>query len=142
MMKPRLRFSLKAILVIFTIVAVWLGWNASIVHQRRALLTEIKNGSHYFIDKPLQWGDSIPYAWNVTNRDEKFGPSKTTRYSRNTPLEPYTMSTLRRWMGDELRYLIAYRPGPEPSEAKRLFPETIILLIVPDKTVSKYQSFP
>lgn len=134
MMKPRLRFSLKAILVLFTIVAVWLGLNASIVHQRRSLLAQLQKGPHYTIGKPLQWGDPIPGSWNLTKGDEKFGPRKTTRYSRHTPLAPFTMSALRRWMGDELRYLIA---GPEPAKVQRVFPEAKILLIEFEKAANK-----
>jgi hypothetical protein len=35
-----LRFSLRALLVVITLLCLWLGWETSIVHERKRLLSE------------------------------------------------------------------------------------------------------
>ncbi len=39
---PRLRFSLRSLLVVLTIFGMWLGWNANVVRKRVAMRREIR----------------------------------------------------------------------------------------------------
>ena len=38
-----LQFSLRGLLIVVTLVAVWLGWNVHVVRQRKAALAEIRS---------------------------------------------------------------------------------------------------
>jgi hypothetical protein len=52
------RFSLRTLFVVITVVAVWLGWQASIVHERKALLAHGKASrvwEPFYSNKPLPW---------------------------------------------------------------------------------------
>lgn len=137
MMKPRFRFSLRALFVSFTIVAVWLGWNANIVHQRKAFLALLEQGDCFTLAN-AQWEQgTVSYSFSMTDVYAAQAVGHPTRYSHHRRSARFTMPTLRRWMGDELRWLIAYRPGPDISEVKRLFPEAQILLVESKSTASK-----
>lgn len=138
MMKPRLRFSLKAILVLFTIVAVWLGWNASIVHQRKTFLALLEEGDCYAMTSSPALSGQTMHSYSMIDVYAANAVGHPTKYSSHgRRLKKFTMPTLRCWMGDKRINLIAYRPGPELSEVQRIFPEATILLIAPEKPPNK-----
>jgi hypothetical protein len=48
------RYSLRTLLVLVTVFCVWLGWQANIVHKRKAAIAEIEAG-----------GGAIPLCANI-----------------------------------------------------------------------------
>jgi hypothetical protein len=120
--------------VAFTVLAVWLGWNASIVHRRRALLALLSNDGCYSVADEAH-APQAPEGASFSMMDVYAAQAvgHATDYSFHQPTAQLTVPRVRRWMGDEPRWLIAYRPGPHISEVKRLFPETLILLVEPDE---------
>ena len=131
-----LRFGLRAMFVVFTMFAVWLGWTASIVHQRKALLALLrKDGCYSIADRAhAPQAPQAPFAASYSMMDVYAAKAvgHATDYSFHQPTAPFTVPKLRRWIGDEPRWLIAYRPGPDISEVQRVFPETLILLVEPN----------
>ena len=107
--KPRhcwFRYSLRALFVVVTLLAIplgWLGWQVRVVHARRALLAEIdvSGTAIYLYERPL------PPQWN----------------NRPTGLVLW----IREWLGDEQRMMHCV-PWTETDDravaARRLFPET------------------
>jgi hypothetical protein len=100
-----LRFSLRTLLVVVTLVCVWLAWQVSIVHSRRALLEHVtqRGGSYQFV------ADYNPFE-----------------AADRTPRE---LSYLRRVLRDELVGSIVL-PGEstagEIEEMRRAFPEALV----------------
>ena len=126
-----LRFSLRGLFLAVTAFTLWLGWNASIVHNRSALLAKLRMGDSYVMDDEPP-PHNINHSYSMTDVYAAQAVGHATQYSDHGPTGPYAASTIRRWMGDKPRWLIAYRPGPDISEVTRLFPETIILLVEPN----------
>src|SRR5262245_40780517 len=121
--RRRFRFSLRTMFVALTVVAVWLGWNVSLVRQRRELLAELQAGECFTIPGPVsvaagQLTDrdpinknphpySIPQFWT----DDAYATAAVGHYaafSRYEPSAGSSVSMLRRWLGDEHRIVIAY----------------------------------
>ena len=118
-------------LVAFTVVAVWLGWNMGKVHQRNAVLASIA-GKHSILQLPdyvANW--DIPddgekaalYTQEVEADRAGLGP-----YKAYTASAPYGVSKVRQWLGDKPLWLIAYTPGPDVDSMRSLFPEATILV--------------
>jgi len=125
-----LRFSLRTMLVMFTVVAVWLGWNARLVHQRQKLLHSLPAqhiASDFVSDKERLWPTRETEYFTddaLTRRD----PAMRARHRRYEPTAPYRLSRVRKWLGDELRIFIAYHPGPNLERTRHLFPEAIVYI--------------
>ena len=105
---PRPRFSLRTLLVVVTAVCVWLGWQASIVYQRKAMKAEIeaRGGRCY-------------------GAGESFG---LENYFVGNPEKPYHGAFVRRWMGDE-EYFVELPPDADSELMKRAryaFPNELI----------------
>ena len=126
-------FGLPTVFAAFTAIAVWLGWNASIVHQRKALLASLDKDGCYSIanhDDFMAHG-SWDVSYSMFDVYAAAAVGHATRYTFHQPVAPFEMPSVRRWMGDELRWLIAYRPGPDLKEVQRVFPATLLLLVEP-----------
>ena len=98
---PRwLRFSLRTMFVLVTAVALWLGWQLSIVRQRRAALAELRENpaAHVFTDIEL---DQARQAVGVPK--------------------------VRMLLGDRPVAIIRFdagQPASELARVKKLFPES------------------
>ena len=110
--KPRrwLRFGLRTLFLVTTMacVALWLGREAQLVHERQALRDHLKaKKENVFVAK--DW------------------PAISTR--------PIQVSRLRRWMGDEAVVAINLPPGSTESDvdnARKLFPEAVSVRVRTD----------
>lgn len=98
-----LRFSLRTMFVLVTAVALWLGWELSMVRARRAALVELRN------DPAVQVFTAAEFE---------------------SPLEPpdgaAALSQLRILLGDRSVAVIRFDPGHQQAEVDRaheLFPE-------------------
>src|SRR5262249_38736133 len=93
-----------------TVVCIWIGWNASIVHKRKQLLSEAlyRDGS----------GD-----WQNGRLQHAFRNSMVLNVLRPSDVTPLSMT--RRWLGD--RHVgTMYVPEAQQSRAHELFPEAMI----------------
>jgi hypothetical protein len=121
----RIRFSLRALLTLVTLCCLWLGWDASLVHARRAMLLEVESRGGRIIggtalvngfasnSTPSQW----PASGNVT---------ALTVLPDERPI-----SWTRQLMGDHTIGVI-YLPSGEFSDddGRRIqaaFPEALLL---------------
>jgi len=98
-----LRFSLRTVFVLVTVVALWLGWELSIVRARRIALLELR--SDPAIDVYTDAQIELPVE---------------------SPQDAVTISTLRILLGDEPVQIIRHPAGHPESEIARLkalFPE-------------------
>jgi hypothetical protein len=75
----RLRFSLRALLGVFTLAALWLGWNVHVVQQRAALLESLRT---------MRTVDVYTTTSCTELEPEELG-------------RPEGMSLIRYWLGDE-----------------------------------------
>ena len=122
---PRPRFTLRAILAVTAIVAVWLGWNLYVVQQRRSVLESNPTLSKWHSEPAQQmWA----HGFIVEDPEPRTNPASAydMGYIRLQPTAPFRVSTLRKWMGDQPVWQIRYTPGEAPEEMQRLFPEAII----------------
>jgi hypothetical protein len=125
-------------LVAWTVVAVWLGWNAQLVHSRKAFLASLKQPMLALVTSPV----GTIYEMHDRNgqirietyisRDPK--PNSTLdgpfegALTQDLPSARGELSTLRKWLGDQLYHTIVYQDGPPLSQARKLFPEAVILV--------------
>lgn len=109
--------------VAFTVVAVWLGWNLSVVQRRRSVLESNPTLSKWH-SEPVQ----VDQFFFVEDPEPRTNPASAydMGYIRLQPTAPFRVSTLRKWMGDQPVWQIRYTPGEAPEEMQRLFPEAII----------------
>ena len=122
---PRPRFTLRMILIVTAIVAVWLGWNLYVVQQRRSVLESNPTLSKWHSEPAQQlWG----HDFFVADPEPRTNPASADSlgYIRLQPTAPFSVSTLRKWMGDQPVWQIRYTPGEAPEKMQRLFPEAII----------------
>jgi hypothetical protein len=122
------RFSLRAMLAVFTVVSLWLGWNVHVVRERDRLLAALV-GPRVVLEfgaKNTQAQMSV-YATDDI-RKSLYGAFGNRPYEQRSPTTPCRISVLRRWLGDRPYYLIAYCPSPGPDVVKmhQAFPESII----------------
>jgi hypothetical protein len=100
--KPKrrwLRFSLSTLLIGVTIFCMWLGWQVSIVRERRAL--------GELVD--FEFCECMPYLL--------------------TPYDPPNFNFVRRMMGDAPLYTVHCYDDIEPAlldRIKRAYPEAIV----------------
>ena len=105
--EPRVfRFSLRTLLVVVTVVCVWLGWQLSIVRQRRAKITELEGRHWVFVG-----GDdsSLRYRAGFERRNK--------------------FPDFRRWLGDQPIFCIGIQADAsavEVHEISALFPEALL----------------
>ena len=114
------RFSLRTMLVACTAVAVWFGWNAHLVRQRKIALETMRSqkGKELLVVS----GAAFIYA------PDGSGPLALNRYDPTTPFE---VSLIRQWLGDSPRRFIVGKAGCG-QELRRLFPESTIFLPEPE----------
>jgi hypothetical protein len=104
------RFSLRSLFIIVTVLGCWLGWESSVVRQRKALLKKLDASIAFELTTAEEW-----------QRRYINGPP---------PGEPVAKVRLvRRWLGDVAIQEIGYyehiysASSAELSQAKRVFPE-------------------
>ena len=129
----RLAFSLRTLFVVVTGFAVWLGWNAQIVRERKAVLREIEAVSlpQDFAFTSLEAVEKIPVPvvlYQPTNKE-----SGITYYK--PPFMPgyVRVSYIRRLFGDESGIKVLVPNSLDAELAERLekaFPEAQLLAIV------------
>lgn len=128
--RRRFRFGLRAMFVAFTVVAAfaaWLAWNVRVVEQRKAALKGLVGG-------PQAGGMALPRDGWVKGPDIRgmitFAPdgSAPAPYTRYEPTALSSTSTLRRWLGDYDRWLIACRPDADVRLIRERFPEALLLV--------------
>jgi hypothetical protein len=121
MAKPRwFRFSLRTLFVLFTVLAVWLGWNAQHVHERKAILAEITRlqatGTRYLCLETLE--DNPQFTFPAGSQDPAL----------------VRVPSIRRLFGDETCLYLGV-PGPlDPRLVERMelaFPEAQLALYLP-----------
>lgn len=113
------RFGLRTLLVLVTIACCWLGWQSSIVRQRKALLRELgEKGGYQF----------------VTAEDSAGVPLRGTV----GPVRP-SVGLTRRWLGDQAYrdiWYVTYGMHPaQPADLKRvarIFPEAELRESLPE----------
>lgn len=100
----RLRFTLRTLFVLVTVLCLWLGWNASTVHHRRQLRAQmIARGWIFF-------GDSA---------DAGATGSLLPILTRMLPRSDVSLSWIRQMLGDSLVPWIGYPRAIPRSESKR-----------------------
>jgi hypothetical protein len=124
--RRRLRFSLRTLFVLTTLVAVWLGWNQHVVQRRlaaRALI--LQDGGVVFVRRDCT---ALP-----------IGPDGKPAFARGLMYdlidsEP-SVPWVRRLLGDETVDLVMLRSGIENGMAQKevslAFPEADILTTGP-----------
>jgi hypothetical protein len=110
--KPRrrwLRFGLRTLFVSVTLLCCWLGWETSVVRERKAVMAEYQaNGMFHFTPA----AEYTPYP-----------------LPGQSPPPSATVPWVRRWLGDAaIQQIWFYRHGYGPTEADiqrvtRVFPE-------------------
>ena len=100
----RLRFTLRTLFVLVTVLCLWLGWNAGTVHHRRQLRAQmIARGWIFF-------GDSA---------DANSAGTALPILTRMLPRSDVSPSWIRQMLGDSLVPWIGYPRGVPRSESKR-----------------------
>ncbi len=102
-----LRFRLRTLLVLTTLVCCYLAWQVSVVRQRKEALDNPGAHAIAYVTTAQEWID---------------------RYGGNPPSPAVEVPLVRRWLGDVAIQEIAYSPigsGRDSSHARlsRLFPE-------------------
>ena len=110
-----LRFSLRTAFVLWTIAAVWLGWNVKVVRQRRAALAAMQPDHDFWVNTVSDW----TRYW------------QTNPQAGEAPIEDLpAVSRLRAWLGDEAVQAIWCSPDTPKKELERLkwlFPEAQVV---------------
>jgi hypothetical protein len=106
--KQCFRFSLRTIFVVITLCAIWIGWQASIVRERKNLRAALISaaGSEY---------NAFNRAWNDN--------------IVSSGIPNYKLSWFRIFLGDTTTRMICLPPTITPeqvAEYKRHFPEAFI----------------
>ena len=110
-----LRFSLRTMFVVVTLLCCWLGWESSIVRNRQSVLKEMRAGSAVHFVTAEEWKARFPLGTNVSP-----GPSVPQAAS---------IRMTRVWLGDEAIQEIWYAPhvvsltDTDLSRLRRTFPE-------------------
>lgn len=109
------RFSLRTMFVIVTVFACWIGWQTSIVRERKAALREARTTLQINVTTVADW--------------MKFGPGIRPQSSR-----PSQVSFVRRWLGDEAIHSISIMEHMDGSDAaasrfKKVFPEAEVYTV-------------
>ena len=102
------RFTVRALLIAVTICCLWLGWQVSVVRERRAVLRWLAGGA----------------GWSITLSDYQQIPSGPPSDPDAVQLPPW-----RVWLGDEPIAQIGFDASVEQSErdrVKKLFPEAYV----------------
>ena len=102
------RYSLRALFLVVTVLGCWLGWQANIVRQRKAVRDELVAGA----------------GWLVTAIDYAQTPSRPAAEDACGEIPVW-----RRWMGDEAIAQIGFErsvTAPERARVRSLFPEAYI----------------
>lgn len=105
--RPWFRVSLSTLFIIITVSCCWLAWQMSIVRQRKAVLSELKQNGEFTITTAAEHLFLIP-------------PGMLSDQSRAT------VSPLRTWLGDEAIQTISYTSQPSAELRQRIartFPE-------------------
>ncbi|MGE0610517.1 MAG: Hint domain-containing protein [Pirellulales bacterium] len=110
-------FSLRTLLIVVTLLCCWLGWESSVVRERRAVR------AHYQAKSVIQFVTAAEYLQRYTPATKAVIESAVS-----VPLA-------RRWMGDEAIQEVWY--GGQLTEddmalLKRVFPETELHEIPPE----------
>lgn len=107
---PRRRlfsFSLRTLLIGVTLVCLWLGWEAYVVRQRKAMMLDMKARLYVEFTTAAEF-------------ESRFGPA-------GAPVPVARVSTLRRWLGDEaiqeIGVVSLVVPEPDQARLRRWFPE-------------------
>jgi hypothetical protein len=136
------RFSLRTFLLVFTAVAVWLGWNVYVVRQRREFIATLPwpYVATAYPERNVKPGPVLS-AYQLQGKFEAVlifirqldpPPSERT-WAPTAPHETRDatasdVSWIRRLLGDTPYCLIAYYPGPSIDRASALFPEATIMV--------------
>jgi hypothetical protein len=109
--RRRFRFSMRTMIVAFTVIAVWLCWNVRVVQQRKELWASLT--SQGLVETHIVARTSGVMRW------VSYPPS-----SRGILPD---LSLIRQVLGDELRPSIVYS-GSDPELVHSVFPEAVIML--------------
>jgi hypothetical protein len=136
------RFRLRTMLVAFTVVAVWLGWNVWLVSARKAFVENLPDRTvalarrevpsmrpHVHEALSRQYFDSaIDAAFRWPSKDPYDPRSRRLPYATHRPSTAGELSWLRRMLGDKPYLIIACFPGAAAERALKLFPEATIVI--------------
>lgn len=113
----RLRFSLRAVFLVVTLICVALGWDAGKVLQRRAVLQQIQfhEGSDL-----VEWADP--------DRTSRRGVLASSARRRSFPMTGRSVSPVRRLLGDRSIGFAAVFTDAEFESFRGRFPEATTLL--------------
>lgn len=127
MAKPRwFRFSLRTLFVVVTIFGVWLGCNLRIVRERKAVISELKQGTSEF--------DRCATPLEPLLRLLEHGGTRDPRVIGIDIYPGSTVSTIRRYFGDEPYAELIMRHTLDAKlieRAEYAFPEAVLYVIVP-----------
>ncbi len=121
-----LRFSLRALLVVITILCCWLGWETSVVRARKKMRTEASTAGYHF-------QTAGEYAQQIQPLLTPVGPG-----SPPPPTFPPTarVSFVRRVLGDEAIQTVWYYGNIYPQEKfarlQKTFPEARFDEVLPE----------
>ena len=110
---PRFQFRLRTLFVVVTVLSIpctYIGWQAKVVRERKALLAELSNSGDGYITEAT--GFDL-YAYGQARQD--FYPE-------------CRISLIRTWLGDEPIFEIDYFPHLPPTAVARIhesFPEVV-----------------
>jgi hypothetical protein len=116
-----LRFSLRALLVVITLICAWLGWEINVVRTRQAMRKEAENKGLSFRTAAEVGATFDAIITNSANNNLHFPELPVLA----------TIPDRRRWFGDEAIQTITFHPwyGQDEKDAKpylKYFPEATL----------------
>ncbi|HEY2837554.1 MAG TPA: hypothetical protein VGJ26_00275, partial [Pirellulales bacterium] len=144
--------SLRTFLLALTALCVWLGWNANIVQQRKAMRSQepterAESGHSEFlflnVCRPLPNYVEKQHmrSTRMFGKKEILIPPTISegvtiihdlRKQASPPTGPWKLSGVRQWLGDELTELVIVFDQEHYDQARARFPEASVYLTPPE----------
>ena len=124
------QFSFKLLLAVLTLAAIWIGWNTSIVNNRKRLLRSLDQNTAVIRQQSLDDFKAAGYRLNNVTRHEldvlgAFNQRRYTLYKLRSP-KSGDLSYIRRLLGDEPFHVIELDKDSDREEYLSAFPEAQI----------------
>lgn len=124
---PRLRFSLRSVVLLLTAFSAacgWLAWQRNIVQTRQGFAARLP-----LLDRPPDIAGRAfkgePHTWSI----ELEHAGDTPGLIQHPPKSTKSFSPIRRWLGDEPYGLVVIRDESACPNVRDIFPEANILIL-------------
>jgi hypothetical protein len=142
----RIRFRLRTLFAAVSIVALWLGWNVWTVKQRQGFVASLQHrprrgyASEFAADGTGQFrgtGGSSLFTWAPGKPDVTIS-SLQFMFSESNVSAPSVsgISLIRRLLGDRSFASVVLYDAAEVDDARRHFPEAIVVTLPPEALAS------